>query len=154
MPRFWLVKTEPGAYSIDDLARDGVTAWDGVRNYQARNYMRAMHPGDSVLIYHSNIKDPAVVGIAEVARAAYPDFTAWDASSKYFDPKSLPDKPRWWMVDVRFLLRFDPPVSRAKLKEQPEFAGMELLKKGSRLSVQPVSEAHWRAILSLGGRAF
>lgn len=145
--RYWLMKSEPDAYSLDDLERDGTTHWDGVRNYQARNLMRdEMSVGDRVLFYHSNAKPPGVVGIAEVASEAYPDHTAVDPGETYFDPTSDPDDPRWFMVDVRFVERLPRMVSLPELKTYPELQEMVLLNR-SRLSVQPVTEAEYRFIL-------
>ena len=147
---YWLFKSEPGCYSIDDLlsAPDKTTSWDGVRNYQARNFMRAMQVGDLGFFYHSGAR-PELAGIVEIVREAYPDHTAWDPSNAHFDAASTPESPRWFMVDVRLVRRFNPPVSRALLRAEPELAGMELLKKGSRLSVQPVEEYAWNHILAL-----
>ena len=150
--QYWLFKSEPSCYSINDLASapNQTTSWDGVRNYQARNFMRAMHCGDLGFFYHSGTH-PELAGIVEVVREAYPDHTAWDPDNAHFDPVSTPDFPRWFMVDVRLVQRFDPPVPRALLRAEPELAGMELMKKGSRLSVQPVEEAAWKHIVNLTG---
>ena len=145
------MKTEPDTYSIDDLENDATTPWEGVRNYQARNIMRdQMKIGDRVLFYHSNAKSPGIVGIAEVCKLAYPDFFAWDPTSKYFDPKSTPDKPIWQMVDVKYIARFNELISLHDLKKIPELDGMMLLRKGARLSVQPVIKEHFDLILNLG----
>jgi predicted RNA-binding protein with PUA-like domain len=144
--QFWLMKSEPDAYSIDDLERDGTTPWDGIRNYQARNNMRAMNIGDLVLFYHSNAKPPGVVGVARVCETVHPDHTAWDEDSKYFDPKSPPDDPRWEMVDVEFVERVPQMVSLPELKDDPELAGMVVTQR-SRLSVQPVSREHFAHVL-------
>lgn len=149
--RHWLVKSEPGDYSIEDLRRDGTTHWDGVRNYQARNFMRDMQIGDRLLYYHSSAKPPGVIGLAEVVREAYPDHTAWDAESDHFDEKSTPDDPRWFMVDIGFIERFPRLVPLDELREQPELAGMPLLNR-SRLSVQPVSPAEFDLIVDLARR--
>ncbi len=147
---YWLMKTEPSVYGIDDLAAqpDQTDHWDGIRNYQARNYMRQMKKGDRVIIYHSNVKEPGIVGIAEVVREAYPDFTAWDPESKYYDPKSTPENPRWDMVDVRLVERFPRTITLEELKADPELADMKVVQKGNRLSITPVTEAQWRRILS------
>ncbi len=147
---YWLMKTEPSVYGIDDLAAqpDQTDHWDGIRNYQARNYMRQMKKGDRVFIYHSNVKEPGIVGIAEVVREAYPDFTAWDPESKYYDPKSTPENPRWDMVDVRLVERFPRTITLEELKADPELADMKVVQKGNRLSITPVTEAQWRRILS------
>ena len=150
---YWLFKSEPGCFSIDDLAkRPGMTEhWDGVRNFQARNYLRdSIKPGDRVLFYHSNIPEPAVAGIAEVVRGGYPDFTAFDPGSDHFDPKSSPGTPVWFMVDVRFVAVMPRPVKLEQIKENPLLADMPLVKR-SRLSIQPVTPDEWRIILTMGG---
>ena len=150
MPRYWLLKTEPGSYSIDDLARDGTTHWEGVRNYQARNLLRDdFHPGDGVLFYHSNAEPPGVAGVARVVRGAYPDPTALDPDSHYFDPKASPDDPRWFMVDISFEERFENLVPLATLKETPGLETMVVTTK-SRLSVQPVTEKEFEIVVALG----
>ena len=152
--RYWLLKTEPSTYSIDDLARepDQTTHWDGIRNYQARNFIRDdMREGDRVLIYHSNAKPPAVVGTATIVRAAYPDFTAFDPNSKYFDPKSRQDEPRWFMVDVRLDDIFDMPVSLDDVKKTRSLKDMVLV-NNSRLSVQPVTKKEFDTIVKMGSR--
>ncbi|MCL1940020.1 MAG: EVE domain-containing protein [Desulfovibrionaceae bacterium] len=151
MPGYWLMKTEPGCFSIDDLAAapGQTTMWDGVRNYQARNFMRdAMRPGDQVLFYHS-VKDPAIVGLAEVVGKAYPDPTQWDPENRHFDPSSPADDPRWYVVDVHLTRKFARPVPLSLLRQQPELQEMELLRKGSRLSVQPVRSQEFAAVLAL-----
>ncbi len=147
---YWLMKTEPSVYGIDDLVAqpDQTDHWDGIRNYQARNFMRQMKRGDRVFIYHSNVKEPGIVGIAEVVREAYPDFTAWDPQSKYYDPKSTPDNPRWDMVDVRLLERFPRTITLEELKADPELADMKVVQRGNRLSITPVTEAQWQRILA------
>ncbi|MHC1790568.1 EVE domain-containing protein [Solidesulfovibrio sp.] len=148
----WLIKSEPGCFSIDDLAASpgGVTAWDGVRNFQARNYLRdGMQPGDPVLFYHS-VVNPGVAGLAEVVREAYPDHTAQDPDSGHFDPRARPERPLWYMVDVRFVAKFPRPVSLAALRCVPELAGLELLRKGSRLSVMPVTGQEYAVIRAMG----
>lgn len=150
--RYWLMKSEPDAYSIDDLAADGTTYWDGVRNYQARNLMRdEMRVGDRVLYYHSQLRPPGVVGLAEVVKEAYPDHTSWDPDSHYFDPKSTPEDPRWFMVDIRFVRKFPRMVSIDELKEYPELSDMVLLNR-SRLSVQPVTSEQYDFIVGLADR--
>ncbi|TLY29699.1 MAG: EVE domain-containing protein [Nitrospirae bacterium] len=148
---YWLLKSEPSAFSIGDLAQASgqTTGWDGVRNYQARNYMRQMKVGDQILFYHSNADPPAIAGIAEVVREAYPDHTAFDKKDKHFDPKSNPAKPTWDMVDIKLLLKFSHALSLDKLRKQPGLKRMELLRRGSRLSVQPVRPQEWRIILAL-----
>jgi predicted RNA-binding protein with PUA-like domain len=151
--RYWLVKSEPEAFSIDDLARAPrqTTCWDGVRNYQARNYMREMAVGDHVLFYHSNADPPAVVGSAEVVRTAYPDDTQFDTRSHHYDAASTAEHPRWDMVDLKYREKFQTSLPLDRLRREPRLKGMELLRKGSRLSVQPVTEAEWRAIMKLAG---
>jgi predicted RNA-binding protein with PUA-like domain len=152
MAHYWLVKSEPSCYSIDDLARDGKTFWDGVRNYQARNYMRdGMKLKDRVLFYHSNDDPMGVVGIAEVCREAYPDFTAQDPNNDHFDPKSTAENPIWMMVEVAFVAKFPRIVTLQDIKGNPDLDGIVVGQKGSRLSVQPVSEPHFRTILKMGG---
>ncbi len=150
---YWLMKTEPDVFSIDDLAAapNQTTCWDGVRNYQARNYMRdQMQIEDRVLVYHSNSLPSCVVGIATVARTSYPDHTAWDPNDPHFDPKSNPINPRWFMVDIRFEAKFTVPQSLEMLRGVPKLVGMELLRKGTRLSVQPVSKQEFAIIEKLG----
>jgi predicted RNA-binding protein with PUA-like domain len=149
---YWLMKSEPSTFGIDDLAskRGQTEHWDGVRNYQARNFMRdEMHVGDQVFFYHSNCEEPGIVGIAEVAREAYPDFTALDPKSKYYDPKSTEEKPRWFMVDVRFIRKFTQGIPLRQLRENPLLKDMLLLQKGSRLSITPVTAREWKAILAM-----
>jgi predicted RNA-binding protein with PUA-like domain len=144
--RYWLMKSEPEAYGIDDLVRDKVTAWWGVRNYQARNFMRdQMRLGDRGFFYHSNCAEPGIVGIVEVAKLAYPDATQFDRKHKYFDPKSSPDDPRWLNVDVK-LVKKTPLVSLAELRSHKELANMRTLAKGNRLSITPVDPAEWKFI--------
>jgi predicted RNA-binding protein with PUA-like domain len=151
MPAFWLIKSEPGAYSIADLERDGTTGWEGVRNYQARNSMRDdMRPGDGVLFYHSNADPAGVAGIARVRRAGHPDPTARDPESPYHDPKANDEDPRWYQVEVAFERRFPELIPLGKLRDTPGLEGMPLLNR-SRLSVQPVTEAEWRVITGLAG---
>jgi predicted RNA-binding protein with PUA-like domain len=146
------MKSEPNVYSIEDLERDGSTSWEGVRNYQARNLMREMEVGDSVLFYHSNAKPPGVAGLARVSREAYPDHFSWQPGHKYHDPKSSEEEPRWWMVDIEYvdtLPRFVP------LDELKEAEGLEemVVTKRSRLSVQPVRPEEYEVVLRLGGAA-
>jgi predicted RNA-binding protein with PUA-like domain len=154
MPRtkkYWLMKCEPEAYSIDDLERDGVATWEGVRNFQARNTMRDdMKVGDGVLFYASNAAPSGVTGVAEVAREGYPDSYAFQKGHKYFDPKSDPDNPTWYMVDVRFVEKFPAIVPLAELKEAKGLAKMVVTQKGSRLSVQPVTQKEHEIVLKLG----
>jgi len=152
--KYWLMKSEPNVYSIDDLRAAKVDHWDGVRNYQARNTMRDdMRVGDLVLFYHSNAKPPGVAGTAEIAKAAYPDHTAFDKRSKYYDSKSDPDDPRWFMVDVKFRSKFPEFVPLDALKQAPGLEEMLVTRKGQRLSVQPVTAQEWRIVLRLGGES-
>lgn len=148
--QYWLMKSEPDVYSIDDLERDGSTFWDGVRNYKARNNMRAMKVGDEVLYYHSNAKPPGVVGIARVCREAYPDPTQFDKKSKYFDAKSKPDDPRWSLVDIEFVAHLPEMVSLEDVKGAKALADMELVRYG-RLSVQSVKKAEFERVKKMGG---
>lgn len=148
--RAFLVKTEPETYSIDDLARDGRTSWEGVRNYQARNLMRdEMKLGDPVLIYHSNAEPPGIVGLARVSREAFPDPTAFDPASKYFDEGGDPASPRWLMVELAFVEKFPRLLPLEALKADPALAGLEVTRKGTRLSVCKVSPEHLARILAL-----
>ena len=150
MPGHWLCKTEPDVYSIDDLARDGTTGWEGVRNYQARNFMRdGMQPGDQVLIYHSNADPAGVAGIAQVVGPARPDPTQFDRRSEFHDPASTKDEPRWLMRDLRFVARFPALVTLDMLRAQKALAGMVMLRKGNRLSVTPVTKAEFDAVVTL-----
>ncbi|MEM7503248.1 MAG: EVE domain-containing protein [Pseudomonadota bacterium] len=145
---YWLMKSEPDAYSIDDLKRDKVEPWDGIRNYQVRNMFRdKMRVGDSAFFYHSSCKVPAVVGIMTIASTAYPDPTQFDPESKYYDPKSDPDDPRWLLVDVKYKRKLKRPIPLSKLKEAPGLTGFRLLQRGNRLSVFPVEKRHWDAVL-------
>jgi len=148
----WLFKSEPDVFGIDDLAaQPGKTDhWDGVRNYQARNFMRdRMAVGDRGFFYHSNTKEPGIVGIVEIAREAYPDHTAFDPEDPHHDPKSGPDNPRWFMVDVKFVRKLDRTITLTELKQHPELEDLPLVRKGNRLSVMPIEDHHWDFILSL-----
>lgn len=150
--RYWLMKSEPECFSLADLAGspNGISHWDGVRNYQARNRLRdELDVGDGVLFYHSNIAEPAIVGLARVVRRGYPDHTALDPRSDHFDPRASDANPLWYMVDVQYLATLPEPLTREQLRLHPVLAGMEVLKKGNRLSVQPVTEEEWQAILEL-----
>ena len=148
--RYWLMKSEEDVYSIRDLERDRTTHWEGVRNYEARNLMRdQMRVGDGILFYHSNAKPPGVAGLAQVARTGYPDHFAFDKKNKYFDPKSDPENPRWFMVDVSFVEAFSEVVSLEEIKATPELGEMALVKR-ARLSVQPVEREEYQFILKLG----
>ena len=147
---YWLMKSEPDAYSIDDLKRDKREPWDGVRNYQARNMMRDdMRVGDEVFFYHSNCKEPGIVGLARVASKPYPDPTQFDPESKYYDPKSSEDDPRWCLVDVRYVRKLKRTITLAELKELPGLDGFALIRKGNRLSIMPVDPEHWDLILGV-----
>ena len=148
--QYWLMKSEPGEYSINDLKRDKVEPWDGVRNYQARNMMRDdMKKGDLAFMYHSNCDEIGIVGIMTVAREAYADHTAFDPEDKHYDPESDPENPRWFMVDVRYKRKLKRTITLAELRQQKHLDGLQLLKPGNRLSVMPVSKKHWDYILSL-----
>lgn len=148
--QYWLMKSEPDAFGIDDLQKVGVEPWDGVRNYQARNMMRdQMQVGDGILFYHSNCDVPGIVGIAEVASAGYPDKTAFNPDAKYYDPKSDPENPRWYLIDVKFVRKLKRTISLAELKEESALADMPLVRKGNRLSVMPVSAQAWQHILEM-----
>ncbi|MBK8313110.1 MAG: EVE domain-containing protein [Acidobacteria bacterium] len=149
--KHWLMKSEPESFSIDDLAKmpGKTTFWDGVRNYQARNFMREMEPGDQVFFYHSNADPPSIVGIAEVVKKAYPDPTALDPRNHHYYPKSTPANPIWEMVDIRLIRKFDQALSLDRLRDVPGLEKMELLRKGSRLSVQPVKPQEWKIILRI-----
>lgn len=150
-PARWLVKTEPETYSIDDLARDRRTWWEGVRNYQARNLMRdSMQVGDEVIVYHSNADPPAAVGLARVSRPAAADATALDARSEYFDPKATAAEPIWRCVELEFVERFARPVPLAEIRATPGLEGLPLLAKGQRLSVQPVGGREFEILVRLG----
>lgn len=150
MPRNWLMKSEPQVYSIQDLRRDGTTSWEGVRNYQARNFLRDdAQPGDRVLYYHSNADPPAVAGLARVARAGYPDRTALDPASDYHDPRATDDDPRWYTVDVEWVETFPRPVSLDELRRTPGLEKMLVINK-SRLSVQPVTDEEYDIVVRLG----
>ena len=148
--QYWLMKSEPDAFSIDDLKRKGQEAWDGVRNYQARNFMRdGMRVGDKVFFYHSNCAEPGIVGVAEVATDAYPDPSQFDPKSKYFDAASSRDNPRWMLVDVKFVKKLKRTIGLKELQSEPALAEMALVRKGNRLSVMPVEAVEWRHILGM-----
>lgn len=149
MTKYWLMKSEPSCFSIDDLYKrpKRTAAWDGVRNYQARNFMmRDMRIGDEAFFYHSSCNPPGIVGIVEIVSEAYPDHSAFDPNSEHPDPTSTPDHPRWFMVDVRFKEKFPSIVSLAILKQYPELEKMQVLKKGNRLSITPISDEEWAFI--------
>lgn len=149
--KFWLMKSEPDVYSIDHLERDGTESWDGVRNYQARNFMREMGVGDLAIFYHSSAKPPGAAGVCRISREAYPDDSQFDKKSQYYDPKSKKEDPRWSMVDVSFVEKFDELVSLEALKQDSKLEGMRVTQKGSRLSVQPVDKAHFQRVLKMAG---
>lgn len=153
---YWLLKTEPTTYSIDDLEadRDQTTSWEGVRNYQARNLLRDdTKLGDRVLLYHSSCKEPAVVGTAVIVRPGYPDDHAFDRKSKYYDEKSDPANPTWYSVDIQLEEKFDTPVTLKQLRGRSALKDMVLLQKGSRLSVQPVKKKEFDTVLKMAGQA-
>lgn len=149
--RYWLMKSEPDVFSIDDLRRKGArgTHWDGVRNYQARNFMREMRPGDMAFFYHSNCKEPGIAGVMEVVREAYPDHTAFDREDPHFDPKSDPEKPRWYMVDVAYVDKFPRTLTLEALRMNPALEEMIILRRGNRLSVTPVTVDEWRTVMTM-----
>jgi predicted RNA-binding protein with PUA-like domain len=149
-PSWWLMKTEPEVFSIDDLAKKKRAAWDGVRNFQARNYLRAMRIGDLVLFYHSSSEPKGVVGVARVVREAYPDPTQFDPNGEHFDARSKPELPRWDMVDVELVEKLAGCVTLATMKTDPKLDGMLVIRRGQRLSVQPVSPQHAARVLKLG----
>ena len=149
---YWLMKSEPDVFGIDHLQAmpNQTEHWDGVRNYQARNMMRDdMKLGDHVFFYHSNTKEPGIVGVAEVVREGYPDFTSWDPDSSYYDPKSSTENPRWFMVDIKFVSKFKRTISLAELKANPLLVDMALVRKGCRLSIMPISVGEWEATVAM-----
>ncbi len=149
--KYWLMKSEPDVFSIDDLKKNKKTHWDGVRNYQARNFMRDdMKIGDQVLFYHSNTDVPGVYGIAEIVKEGYPDFTAFDPEDKHYDPKSKHDSPTWIMVDIKFVEKFKNPASLDSIKENKKLQNMKLVQRGNRLSVMPVAKAEFDEIVKMG----
>ena len=148
--QYWLMKSEPDTYSIDDLQSFGVDHWDGIRNYQVRNFFRdQMQVGEQAFFYHSNCKKPGIVGTMEIVSKAYPDHTAFDPSEKYFDSKSDPENPRWLMVDVRYIRHLDRMITLGELRQQKQIADMKLLQRGNRLSVLPLSKMEWQYILEM-----
>lgn len=151
--QYWLMKTEPSVFSIDDLKRDGFSEWEGVRNFQARNYMRdGMRVGDLALFYHSNANPSGVSGVCRICHASHPDFTALDKKSPYYDPKATSDNPIWMMVEVEFVEKFPHFVSIAELRQHSQLEGLKILQKGSRLSITPVEKKHFELIQALGNK--
>lgn len=149
---YWLMKSEPDVFGIDDLKKEpkGTDYWDGIRNYQARNFIRdEMKKGDEAFFYHSNCKEPGIYGTMKIVKESYPDITAFDSKSKYYDAKSCPDNPRWFMVDVKFLKKFKSPILLSEMKLHKPLAEMKVLQRGNRLSITPVSKSHWNYILKL-----
>lgn len=152
MTQYWLFKSEPETFSIDDLINlpKKTEHWDGIRNYQARNFLRdQVKKGDQVFFYHSNCKEPGIVGVVEVVKEAYPDHTALDAKSKYYDAKASSENPRWFMVDVKFKEKFEVPILLSEIKDNPRLKDLALVKKGNRLSILPVTKQQWQAILDM-----
>ncbi len=150
---YWLMKSEPDVFSIDDLQKQKRSGWDGVRNYQARNYMRdGMKVGDLVLFYHSNAEPPGIAGICRIAREAHPDPSQFDRKSEYYDPKATTEKPIWLQVEVEFVKKFSEILPLDLLKKQKKLEKMPLVQKGTRLSVMPVTEKEWETIIKLGDR--
>ncbi|MBN2191941.1 MAG: EVE domain-containing protein [Polyangiaceae bacterium] len=148
--RFWLLKSEPSTYSIADLERDGHTAWDGVRNYRARNLIRdQLAVDDLAIFYHSSVEPPGAAGLLRIAARPVPDRSQFDARSPFFDPRATRDAPRWWSVEVAFVERFATIVPLGILKEHPELSGMMVTQRGARLSIQPVEPSHFRVVLRL-----
>lgn len=145
---YWLMKSEPSVFGIDHLAQRQVALWDGVRNYQARNFLRQMKNGDLAFFYHSNCKVAGIVGLMRIAREGYADPTQFDPEHKYYEPKSTLDNPRWTGVDVEFVQKFEQTLSLTELKAMPELADLALVRQGNRLSLMPVSEAQWNVILA------
>ncbi len=148
--QYWLMKSEPTAFSISDLAASRTTHWSGVRNFQARNFMRdQMRLGDGVLFYHSTTEPIGIAGMAEVVKTGYPDFTSWDPSDQHYDPKSTPEQPIWFMVDIRFVRVCGNVISLKRLKAMRELQSMAVVQRGMRLSVQPVSQSEWKIVMGL-----
>jgi len=150
MTHYWLFKSEPSCFSIDDLQHrpKQISHWDGVRNYQVRNMLRdEIKVGDQGFFYHSSCQPPGIVGIMEVVKAGYPDFTAWDINSEHFDPKSTAENPRWFMVDVKFIKKFSRVITLEEIKKHPQLKHMQVTRKGNRLSITPVTAAEWQLVL-------
>lgn len=148
---YWLLKSEPETFSLDHLiqAKNQTTMWEGVRNYQARNFLKMMRCGDLAFFYHSNCKEPGIVGTCEIIRESYPDPSAFDPKSSYFDSKSKPEQPRWFVVDVKFKQKFSTVLTLAQLKQTPGLQQLRLVQKGNRLSVMPIAQAEWLSILAM-----
>ncbi|MBT4963705.1 MAG: EVE domain-containing protein [Francisellaceae bacterium] len=149
---FWLMKSEPDAFGIDDLKKKskGTDCWDGIRNYQARNFMRdEMKKGDEAFFYHSSCKEPGIYGTMKIVKESYPDLTAFDTNEKYFDVKSSPENPRWFMVDVKFTEKFENPIFLAELRLHKQLASMKILQRGNRLSITPITSPEWNYIIKL-----
>jgi predicted RNA-binding protein with PUA-like domain len=149
MPRYWLFKSEPDTYSFEHLRKDGTTMWSGVRNFQARNNMMEMQLGDLGLFYHSSIAEPAAVGICKVVATSHPDPTQFERGGEYFDGRAKPDKPLWYLVDVAYVEPLATPVTLARMRAEPRLMAMPLLRRGQRLSVQPVTPQEWKVVLEL-----
>lgn len=150
--KYWLIKSEADVYSIDDMKKDKVTFWNGVRNYQARNYLRdEMKKGDRVLFYHSNSEPTGVFGVCEIVKEGYPDFTAMDPESEYYDTKSTKENPIWFMADIKFVQKFEKPVTLSDMRINPKLKNMKLLQRGSRLSVMPVEKPEFDEIIKMAG---
>jgi predicted RNA-binding protein with PUA-like domain len=145
------MKSEPSVFGIDDLVKNGSTHWDGVRNFRARNLLRSMTIGDGVFFYHSNADPKAIVGIARVSKEAYPDSSQFDKRSKYYEPRATKEKPYWFMVDIELVSKLDEPVTLERMRTMPELEDMALLKRGQRLSVQPVTDDEWKTICKVAG---
>lgn len=149
--QYWIFKSEPGSYSIDDLKKDKQTYWDGVRNYQARNMLRDdVKNGDFIIFYHSSCDEPGAYGLAKVSKEGYPDYSAWDKKSEHPDPKSTKEKPIWYMVDIIFKSKFKNKITLKDMRSMPDFSGMRLLQRGNRLSLFPISKKHFDTIISSG----
>ena len=151
--KYWLMKSEPSCYSIDDLKHEKIGMWDGVRNYQARNLFREMKKGDRAFFYHSSADVVGIVGVMEIIKEAYPDPTQFNPKADHYDPKSSKENPRWLTVDVKFIRKFSHPVTLSELKNDPFFKDLLVVRKGMRLSVQPVSEKHFSHILKLRSKS-
>lgn len=147
--KYWLIKSEPSCYSIERLQKEKVTPWDGVRNYQARNFLMDMKKNDLVLFYHSNAKEIGIVGLSKVSKEYYPDYTAWESSSEHPDPKSTPEKPRWFMPDIRFVKKYKKVLTLSEIKEDKTLKEMKISQKGNRLSVTPVTTREFKKIEKL-----